>query len=80
MVSANGENRHTCARNLLSRYFFLPSFFLFDLPFSGLGSGGAARIFRRASSNECGASVKGLPAFPAGLGLSRFIYGIVAFL
>lgn len=47
-------------------YFFLVVFFLAGL--SDLGSGGAARILRRASSNECGASEKGLPLFPAGLG------------
>ena len=35
--------------------------------FSDLGSGGADRIFLSASSNEWGASVKGFPAFPAGL-------------
>jgi hypothetical protein len=45
---------------------------------SGLGSGGAARILRSASSNSIGASVKGLPCFPAGLGLPCFILRIVA--
>jgi len=58
--------------------FFLAGFFL--ISFGGLGSGGAARILRRAPSNECGASVKGLPLFPSGLGIARFIYDIVAFL
>jgi len=43
-----------------------------DLFFVGLGSGVAFRIFRKASSNECGASVKGLPCFPAGFGFVLF--------
>ncbi len=53
-------------------YRFLLVFFLAG--FSGLGSGGAERILRSASSNECGASVKGLPALPAGLGLCRVFF------
>jgi hypothetical protein len=39
--------------------------------FSGFSGGDAWRILRRASSNFIGASVKGLPAFPAGFGFSR---------
>jgi hypothetical protein len=59
----------------MSDYFALARLVLagFFFGLSGLGSGVAWRIFRKASSNECGASVKGLPLLPAGLGLSRFI-------
>ena len=58
--------------------FFLAGFFLAALPSeccTGLMplDDPACRILRSASSNFIGASVKGLPAFPAGLGECGFM-------
>jgi hypothetical protein len=63
-----------CVCRYRLREVFLDGFF-----FSDFGSGGDARILRRASSKECGARLKGLPRCPAGLGLGWFFFMLHVF-
>jgi hypothetical protein len=60
-------------RDRFAAYLRLVGFFR-GLAFGSCFGGSAASIFITASSNVKGASVKGLPVFPVGLGLCSVLF------